>query len=103
MQGECRVAGTIVLSGGSFITDKVLEEDSTHTDSTYVLDYELRESVFMFHKAVDLAAGNYHMCWLPEGGTTSVPLGTFNIEGKQLCLLLGDTVEPASLVAVSFL
>lgn len=83
MQKECSVDDTMVLSGGSFISDTAVGPASASTDPTYPISYELRESTFMFHKPVDLGAGSYKICWKAEGGNLGVELGSFNIEGKE--------------------
>ncbi|KAL8449815.1 hypothetical protein Emed_002778 [Eimeria media] len=78
---DCSVLGTPLLSGGLFISDDKVGEQETSADPLFPLDYELRESVFMFNNPVDIGAGSYRMCWSPEGSNAGVFLGTFTIQG----------------------
>ena len=84
MQEDCSIAGTVLLSGGDYISDSRVGEQTESTDPDYPIIYEIRESAFMFHDLVDLGAGTHNLCWKQAGATTGVTLGTFTIEGRHL-------------------
>ncbi|CDI87078.1 cysteine repeat modular protein, putative [Eimeria praecox] len=87
---DCSVAGTVLQSGGAYISDTRVGEQTTLTDPNYPIVYETRESAFMFHDLVELGAGVYNLCWKQDGATTGVSLGSFNIHGP----LTAQTVLP---------
>ncbi|OEH75896.1 cysteine repeat modular [Cyclospora cayetanensis] len=78
---DCSIAGTVLHSGGIYISDTEVGEKIASDDPAYPIVYETRESVFLFRHPVELGAGSYSLCWKPEGGTVGITLGTFSIEG----------------------
>lgn len=94
MQEECGVAGTVLLSGGYYISDTRVGEQIISTDSKYPIVYETRESAFMFHDVVDLGAGTHNLCWRQDGATTGVTLGAFTIQGRNLIFVEGSRTGP---------
>ncbi|CDJ28361.1 uncharacterized protein EMH_0014250 [Eimeria mitis] len=78
---HCSVAGTVLMSGGSYISDIRVGELTTSTDPNYPITYDTRESAFMFHDLVESGAGKYNLCWRQDGATTGLTLGSFTIQG----------------------
>lgn len=83
IQEDCREYGTVLHSGGSYISDTAASEPVTSQDAEYPITYVVRESVFMFHDNVDLGAGRYQMCWKHDNATSGVAVGTFTVEGMS--------------------